>query len=71
MSLHDTGDLTCPRCSESLAGEIGGELSASVDEQIRVAANCPECDAPVEIVVESAMPEALGLDVWVEDRREE
>lgn len=69
MSLHDTGDLTCPRCGDSLADAVDGEVSASVEEQIRVATDCPQCGAAIEIVVESAMPDALGLDVWVEDRR--
>lgn len=71
MSLHDTGELTCSRCGESLADAIDGEVSAAtVDEQIRVATECPTCEAPIAVVVEAAMPEALGLDVWVEDRRE-
>lgn len=73
MALHDTGDLTCPRCGSSLTDAVDGEVSAAVDAddgdgRIRVAAECPACDAPIEILVESAMPDALGLDVWVEDR---
>jgi uncharacterized protein (UPF0212 family) len=69
MSLHDVGDLTCPRCGESLEQHLGGEISASVDEKIRVAVDCPSCDAPIDIVIESALPDAVGLDVYVEESR--
>lgn len=71
MSLHDTGELSCSSCGESLADVIDGEVSASVDEQIRVASECPHCETPIAIVIEAAMPEALGLDVWVEPRSDD
>lgn len=75
MALHDTGELTCPRCGETLEGDFGKvETSTSEkdDEEaaIRTAINCPECGAPLEVVIESALPEAIGVDVWVEDRQE-
>lgn len=71
-ALHDTGDLTCPRCGASLA-EAKSKLAAEVREpngQIRIDEECPSCDAPLAVIVASAAPEAIGVNVWVEDRRE-
>jgi endogenous inhibitor of DNA gyrase (YacG/DUF329 family) len=73
MSLHDHGDLTCPRCGTSLPeAEASGEAApASVDDdQIRVSIECPECEAQLDLVVENALPEAIGVDIFVEDRRD-
>lgn len=70
-ALHDTGELTCPRCGELLEGDFG-EVTADVsDGAIRTPFDCPECDAPLVLVVENAFPEAIGVDVWVEDRHED
>lgn len=71
-ALHDTGDPTCPRCGTSLAdleGTVKAE-STPPDEQLQVDIHCPACEAPLALIVESALPDALGVDVWVEDRRE-
>ena len=71
-ALHDTGALTCPRCGVSLTdlrGELGADDSGPT-EQIRVDMECPSCDAPLAVLIESAAPEAIGVDVWVEDRHE-
>lgn len=70
-SLHEADGLTCPRWGASLTdleGTVAGEGSA--DEQIRVDVDCPDCAAPLEIVIDSALPDAVRVDVWVEDRRE-
>ena len=69
---HDTGALTCPRCGASLTdlrGELGGDVGWPT-EQIRVDVECPTCDAPLAVLIESAAPEAIGVDVWVEDRHD-
>lgn len=69
-ALHETGELTCPRCGETLEGDFG-KVSARVENgQIRTEIECPYCSAPLEVVVENALPDALGVDVWVEDREE-
>ena len=72
MALHETGDLTCSRCGASLAGlsgtvdpDVGG--GASADLAVRTHVECPECCAALDIVVESALPDAIGVDVYVED----
>lgn len=72
-ALHNTGDLSCPRCGVSLTdlkGELGADAGGSND-QIRVHLECPSCDAPLAVLIESAAPEALGVDVWIEDRRDQ
>ena len=64
-ALHDTGDLTCPRCSTTLTdfkGELGGDVSRPTG-QIRVDIECPSCDAPLAVLIESAAPKAIGVDV--------
>lgn len=74
MSLHDHGDLTCPRCGTSLpeAEASGEDAPATVDDdQIRVAMECPEFETPLTLVVENALPEAIGVDIYVEDRHDE
>lgn len=70
-ALHDVDELTCPRCGATLEGDFG-QVPVDVDDnQIRTALDCPACDAPLALGVESAAPEALGVDVWVEDRRDD
>lgn len=69
--MHDTGELTCPRCGEQLEGDFGTVNVSTGDEQIRTEIECPNCGAPLDVVMESALPDALGMDVWVEDRHEE
>ncbi len=69
--LHDHGGLTCPRCGVSIEDF---ETTVSPDtsgDNVRIPVSCPNCDAPLAIVIESAAPDALGLDVWSEDRRDE
>jgi DNA-directed RNA polymerase subunit RPC12/RpoP len=70
-ALHDTGELTCTRCGELLEGDFGKVGVSTSDEQTRTNIECPECGAPLQVVIESALPEALGVDIWIEDRREE
>jgi ribosomal protein S27AE len=74
MAMHEAGDVTCPRCGESLT-EIEGKVEASGelddDGRVTVPVECPACGAALDLVVESALPEALGVDVYVEDRREQ
>jgi hypothetical protein len=67
---HERDELTCPRCGTVLEGDFGTVDVATGDEQIRTAIECPDCDAPLTVVIESALPDALGVDVWIEDRRD-
>jgi transcription elongation factor Elf1 len=60
--------LRCPACGELLEGDAGDVPTSIDDGEIRVAVDCPACGAPLEIVIESALPEALGVDVTVEPR---
>lgn len=61
--------LRCPDCGEHLEGDAG-EVPVSVEDGvICVAVDCPDCGAPLTITVESALPEALGVDLSV-DRRD-
>jgi predicted RNA-binding Zn-ribbon protein involved in translation (DUF1610 family) len=61
-------DLRCPDCGELLEGDAG-EVPVSVDDGvIRVPFDCPACRAPLTITVESALPEALGVDFSIERR---
>lgn len=77
--MHETGELTCPRCGELLEGDFGtvevstsGKMSDDPEGMMfRTEIECPHCGAPLAAVVESALPEALGVNVWVEDRKEE
>lgn len=72
-ALHDTSELSCPRCGASLA-DLEEEVRAPVsgtDDQIRIGVECSSCTAPLELVRETALPEAIGVDVWVEDRRDD
>lgn len=76
MALHDTDELTCPRCGELLEGDFGTVTPSTSGEgaeemEIRTPIECPACTAPLEIVIESALPEAIGVDIYVEDRRED
>lgn len=60
--------LQCPGCSELLEGDAG-EVPVAVDDGvIHVPFDCPDCGAPLVICVESALPDALGVDVSVEHR---
>ena len=68
MTLHDTDELTCPRCGDVLEGDFG-PTEPDVGSEVRIPFDCPTCEAPLEVVMESALPEGSGLDVWVEDRR--
>lgn len=62
--------LRCPTCDDVLEGDAG-TVPASVDDgEIRVPFDCPACGAPLTIVVESALPDALGVDTSVEPRNE-
>lgn len=70
-ALHDTDDLTCPRCGASLAGITTDGSTVSEEERLRVPVDCPDCDAPLDLVITSAQPDAIGVDVFVEDRRED
>jgi predicted nucleic acid-binding Zn ribbon protein len=70
-ALHDTDDLTCPRCGASLAGITTDVSTVSAEESIRVPVDCPDCEAPLDLVITSAQPDAIGVDVFVEDRRDD
>lgn len=73
-ALHDTGEPTCPRCGEVLEdvkSKISTDAAGEGDEFVRAPFDCPECGAPLAVVVESALPEAVGVDVYIEDRRDE
>ena len=66
--MSDDELLRCPDCGEALEGDAG-EVPVSIeDEVIRVPFDCPECEARLAISVESALPEAIGVDVSVERR---
>jgi len=75
---HDTDDVTCPRCGTSLkggfqAGAVDMEAAVAAleaGETVRVPIECPECDAPLELV--ETLPKGKAtVDVWIEDRRED
>jgi DNA-directed RNA polymerase subunit RPC12/RpoP len=73
MMLHEEDELTCPRCGEVLNGDFGtvDTKISNESDQVRTEIDCPDCDAPLDLVIESALPDALGFDIWVEDRRDE
>jgi hypothetical protein len=71
-ALHDTGELTCPRCGTSLDG-IDADVTGvfrETNQPLRTHLECPDpdCNAPLDLVIESALPDALGVDIYVEDR---
>jgi DNA-directed RNA polymerase subunit RPC12/RpoP len=70
-ALHDTDELTCPRCGVVLEGDFGTVNVEMSDDQIRTPIECPDCDAPLEVVVEMAPSDALGVEMWVEDRHQQ
>jgi hypothetical protein len=66
MSASDDSEpLRCPECEELLEGRLGDVPGAVEDETITVAFDCPECGADLELLLESALPEALGIDIEV------
>lgn len=67
-ALHDTGELTCPRCGVTFEDGALDAPTGSYDEQVLSEFDCPDCDAPLVLVIESALPDAVGVDMWVEDR---
>lgn len=70
MSLHDRDELRCPRCGASVERDIGTVMIKDYDAQMQTKMDCPECDSPLNLVIESAGLEALGLNIWLEDRRD-
>lgn len=76
----DVGEFICPGCSEQI--DIRDELSEmSTDveagaaavlsgEQVRDPFDCPVCDDPLNLVTEDDGEGVIGVDVWVEERRE-
>lgn len=68
--LHETGELTCPRCGVTLEGDFGQVRTTVDDGTIRTHIDCFDCSAPLDVCVEMAPDGALGVDVWVEDRDE-
>lgn len=76
----DVGEFICPRCGEQI--DVRDELSEmSIDveagaaalisgEQVRGPFDCPVCDDPLNLVIEDDGQGDIGVDVWVEDRRE-
>jgi transcription elongation factor Elf1 len=69
-ALHAPGELTCPRCGASLAGITTDASTVSEEESIRIPVDCPDCETPLDLVITSALPDAIGVDVFVEDRRD-
>lgn len=71
MAVTETDDVSCPRCGASLAGVlvavVGDVGKTGMDAELRTHSRCPECDAPVDVVVASNLPDDLGVDVFVED----
>jgi DNA-directed RNA polymerase subunit RPC12/RpoP len=68
--MHEDGELTCPRCGETLLGDFGNVSAGVEDGTIRTAIDCPDCSAPLDVCIALATGEALGVDVWVEDRED-
>lgn len=69
--VHDSGELSCPRCGVPIEDvEIPSAEVVTAGEELRVGLECPDCGSDLELVVRSAAPKALGVDVWLEDRRE-
>lgn len=66
-------DATCPCCGTHLADRLGTvkipATSTDTDETVRVPVGCPNCDALLTVVLESAPPDVFGVDVYVEARR--
>jgi transcription initiation factor IIE alpha subunit len=58
-ALHDTGELTCPRCSVTFEDVTLDAPTGSYDEQVRSEFDCPDCDAPLVLVIESAECDGL------------
>lgn len=68
-ALHETGALPCPRCRASLAGNTTDVSAVPEEERLRIPVDCPDCEAPLDLVLPAAQSEAIGVDVFVEDRR--
>ena len=66
-ALHETGDLTGPCCGASLAGPTGTESTVSDEENSRLPVYCSNCEALRPIGITTALPDALGLDIHVEE----
>lgn len=66
--LHDTGELTCPRCGVTFEDVALDVTTGSYDEQGRSEFDCSDCDAPLVLVVKSAPPMRSVSIMWVENR---
>jgi len=56
----------CPACSERLEGKMPNASDESHGEKIVVEFDCPECGERLQHTAESALPDALGVDVSLE-----
>lgn len=56
----------CPACGETLEGKMPNATDESHDEKIVVEFDCPACGERLRHVAESALPDALGVDVSLE-----
>ena len=65
--LHDTGELTCPRCGVIFENVALNVTTGSYDEQGRSEFDCSDCDAPLVLVVDTD-PIGVGVDMRVENR---
>lgn len=66
-----TEEVTCPRCGATLTGFTATVEPDVSDDQVRTPISRPDCETPLVVIAELALPDALGVDVWVEDRRDE
>jgi hypothetical protein len=48
---------------------VSGEVPTATDDSaLRAAVDCPDCGVALQVVAESAAPDALGLDLRIERR---
>jgi hypothetical protein len=66
MSTTDSEPLRCPECEKFREGRLGDIPGTVEDETIIVEFDCPKCDAALELLLESALPEAIGIDIDVQ-----
>lgn len=66
------GRFSCPRCGTAIPEVAGSVAFDGTERELRVPVDCPGCVAPLALVVtqtESPDADAVGVDLWLEDRR--
>ncbi len=64
--------LSCPRCDATVPSVAGSVPVDGSERELRVPVECPDCVAPLSLVVTRVRErDEIGVELWLEDRRED